>query len=187
MLLKRNTKPEEAVKKLAERNAKEPRNLRVGESCEGGEMSEKSLLAVADGEVIALDDVPDEVFSSGMLGRGYALRPSSGSICAPVAGRIESVSEGAHAYTLSTELGGILIHIGIDTVTMEKSAITPLVGAGDTVRAAQPIARVDLDAIRRAGLDTVTPVVLTDLSGGEEIEIKYGSAEGGKSEILHIK
>ena len=78
---------------------------------------EKLILAVADGEAVPLNEVPDEAFSSGILGVGFAIAPTSGTVYSPVSGKIESITETRHAYTILTDDGlDVLVHVGIDTV-----------------------------------------------------------------------
>ena len=140
---------------------------------------QKSILSPCDGTVISLDRVPDEAFSSGMLGDGFAVEPENGNIYAPVTGKILSVSESRHAYAIAADFGDLLVHVGIDTVKLPE-AFEPLVGVGDDVTAGQLIARADLDRIKKAGLPTVIPVLITDLREAYEIRKNFGKARGGK-------
>lgn len=137
------------------------------------------LLSVADGEVVPLEKVPDEAFSSGMLGEGFAVIPENNTVFSPVDGVIESVSDSRHAYAVSSEIGDVLVHIGIDTVKIPH-VFEPLVGSGDKVAAGQPIAHADIKKIRAAGLDPIIPVLITDKKVSCEIKINYGSARGGR-------
>ena len=101
----------------------------------------KKILAVADGEVLPLSRVPDEVFSSGMLGEGFAVEPTAGTIYSPVNGTIGSVTETKHAYTVRSADGlDILIHIGVDTVKLGGEGIISLVEEGDEVKEGDVIA-----------------------------------------------
>ena len=144
------------------------------------------LLSAADGEVFTLEAVPDEAFSSGMLGEGYAVRPNESTIYAPCAGRISSVSDSLHAYSIESDIGDILIHIGIDTVTLD-GVFEPHVSAGDVVVAGQIIARADISAIKSAGLDPIIPVVITDKRVSGEIKVLNGAARGGTDAALYIE
>lgn len=145
-----------------------------------------SLLAVADGEAVSLEAVPDEAFASGMLGEGYALVPKDGKILSPVGGVVESVSDAHHAYAISSELGDVLVHIGIDSVRLPE-AFLPLVSAGDRVSAAQPLAEADLEKLRAAGISTVIPVLITDKRVTGEVRLECGPVRGGKDLALIIK
>lgn len=144
------------------------------------------LLSVADGEVVSLERVPDEAFSSGMLGEGFAVNPTADTVFSPVDGVIESVSDSRHAYAISSDIGDILVHIGIDTVKIPE-AFEPMVKAGDRVAAGQPIARADMKKIRAAGLETIIPVLITDKKAAGEIKINHGNARGGRDEAAKLK
>lgn len=144
------------------------------------------LLAVADGEVVDLAEVPDEAFSSGMLGEGYALRPDGETIFSPAKGVIESISDSRHAYAVTSEIGDILVHIGIDSVKVPE-AFEPIVKVGDCISAGQPIARADLRRLREAEIDTIIPVIITDRRTAGEIKIKYGKVRGGRDAGLFLE
>lgn len=144
-----------------------------------------TLFSPADGKIISLESVPDEVFASGMLGDGFAVEPENGNICAPTAGKIVSVSESRHAYAIASDFGDLLVHIGIDTVEVPE-AFKSLVKVGDEVAAGQPIARADLDVIKNAGLSAVIPVLITDNRTGGELRINFGKARGGKDAAAYL-
>ena len=143
------------------------------------------LLSPCDGTVISLDRVPDEAFASGMLGDGFAVEPENGDICAPAAGKIVSISESRHAYSIAADFGDLLVHIGIDTIGVPE-AFEPLVGVGDNVTAGQLIARADLERIKKAGLPTVIPVLITDLREAYELKKNFGKARGGKDTAARL-
>ena len=148
----------------------------------------KKLLSVADGEVIQLSRVPDEVFSSGMLGEGFAVLPTSGKIHSPVKGRINSVTETKHAYTIRSDDGlDILVHIGIDTVKLDGEGFVSLVEEGDEIGAGDIIANADLETIREKGYPTVIPVIVTNFEDISSFDIKCGAVRGGKSTAMTYK
>lgn len=138
-----------------------------------------SILSPSDGEVVGLSEVPDEAFSSGMLGEGFAVRPTGETIFSPIDGAIESISDSRHAYAISSEVGDILVHIGIDSVKVPE-AFEPIVKVGEQVAAGQPIARVDLGKLKSAGICTMIPVLITDKKHTGDIKIKYGKTRGGR-------
>ena len=112
----------------------------------------RSLTAVCDGRCAELSQMPDEAFASGMLGQGVAVFPEGNRFYAPVGGRIESIAESKHAYTVLSEDGlELLIHIGVDTVELKGEGFTPLVREGQTVRAGDPLADADLNSIADRG------------------------------------
>ena len=132
------------------------------------------LPAVCAGKTVPLGDMPDEAFSSGMLGVGYAIEPADGQFYSPVNGRVESVAEAKHAYTIFSDEGlDILIHIGVDTVTLGGDGFLALVKEGDHVRVGEPIAQADLSLIRGKGLPTVTAVLVANPERIEHTELKY--------------
>lgn len=143
------------------------------------------LLAACDGKAIPLAEVPDEVFSGGMLGVGYAVEPASGIFYAPAAGRLQSIAESKHAYTLLTENGqDLLLHIGVDTVELKGEGFEPMATVGQVLKAGEPLARVDLELISEKGFPTVTSVILTDPDAIEKIEYSFGAVRGGKDAVM---
>ncbi len=149
---------------------------------------EKTLLAVADGRAVPLSDVPDDAFASGILGVGVGIIPSAGTISAPVGGRIETVSETRHAYTILSEDGlDILVHIGIDTVTLGGEGFLPMVKPGDRVRAGDVIARVDLELLQKRGLPTIIPVLITNPERITSPAYLYGDTVGGRTVTVRYR
>ena len=119
--------------------------------------------SVAEGQVIELEKVQDPVFSQKMMGDGFAVEPANGQIVSPVAGKVTSVFPTKHALGLVTESGlEVLVHIGLDTVSLEGKPFTVKVEEGQTVVAGDLLVEADLDAIREAGRATTTVVVFTN-------------------------
>jgi len=149
---------------------------------------QKGLLAVADGKAIPLSEVPDEAFSSGVLGIGFAVEPKTGTVYCPTDGRIDSITESKHAYTILSDDGlDVLVHIGIDTVELGGKGFLPMVSVGDRVKAGTVLARVDLDELRRADKPTVIPVLITDPDAVAHHDLIYGDVLGGKTEVLRYR
>lgn len=149
---------------------------------------EKQLLAVMDGRAVALDKVPDEAFASGILGVGLAIEPTAGTVYAPISGKIESITDSKHAYSILSDDGlDLLVHIGIDTVTLGGEGFLPMVQKGDHVNAGDVLARVDLDLLRARGLATVTPVIITSPDLLSKKEIFLGDTVGGKTVIMRYR
>ena len=124
---------------------------------------EKELFTVATGEVIALTDVNDPVFSQKMMGDGFAVIPATGEVTAPLSGKILSVFPTKHAIGMQTAEGAeVLIHMGLDTVHMSQPAFEILVSEGQEVVAGTTIAQMNLDAIKNEGKETTIIVVFTD-------------------------
>lgn len=123
----------------------------------------RSLIAPLAGEVKALSEVSDPVFSAGKLGHGLAILPSEGKLIAPADGKITVAFKTGHAVALRTEDGvDVLIHIGFDTVQLDGQHFTAHVAKGDTVTAGQTLIEFDREAILAAGYDLTTPVVVTN-------------------------
>ena len=119
-----------------------------------------------EGRVIALADVPDEVFAGGSLGPGLGIEPTDGKVVAPAAGRVVTVAGTGHAIGLLLSDGTeVLIHVGIDTVKLDGHELTALVAEGDEVVAGQPLIKADLEAVTAAGYSTITPVVVLNRPG----------------------
>ncbi|MFZ4372585.1 MAG: PTS sugar transporter subunit IIA [Mycobacterium sp.] len=126
-------------------------------------MSTTPVLAPVQGRALALAEVPDPVFSKGMVGYGAAIDPPREVIdaLAPVSGKILKLLP--HAFVIMTaENVGVLVHLGLDTVQLNGAGFTPHVAQGDTVTAGQPVITYDVPAIVAAGYSPVVPVVVMD-------------------------
>ncbi|HFU5884792.1 PTS transporter subunit IIBC [Enterococcus faecium] len=141
---------------------------------------EKELFTVATGEVIALTDVNDPVFSQKMMGDGFAVIPATGEVTAPLSGKIVSVFPTKHAIGMQTAEGAeVLIHMGLDTVHMSQPAFEILVSEGQEVVAGTTIAQMNLDVIKNEGKETTIIVVFTDDKVNGLTINKLGDTERG--------
>ena len=139
-------------------------------------LPEETLVSPLSGEVVELASVNDPVFSSGAMGKGLAIKPSEGVVYAPADAEVTIAFETGHAYGLKTASGAeLLIHIGIDTVSMNGEGFEKLVAAGDKVKAGAPLAKFDSSKIAAAGLDDTTMVIVTNTAYFEVVE---GLAQG---------
>ena len=130
--------------------------------------------SVADGEVINIEDVKDPVFSQKMMGDGFAVEPENGHIVSPVAGKVTSVFPTKHALGLVTDNGlEVLVHIGLDTVSLEGKPFEVKVSEGQTVAAGDLLVEADLDAIRVAGRETSTIVVFTNADAIKSVKVEH--------------
>lgn len=133
-------------------------------------LSEETLVSPLSGNVVTLENVNDPVFSSGAMGKGLAVKPSEGVVYAPADAEVTIAFETGHAYGLKTASGAeILIHIGIDTVSMNGNGFEKLVAAGDKVKAGTPIAKFDAAKIAEAGLDDTTMIIVTNTADFAEV------------------
>ena len=140
------------------------------------ERSAETLASPLAGEAIAMADVPDPVFASEAMGPGAAVRPSEGKLYAPAAGTVTVLAETGHALGMTTDAGAeVLMHIGIDTVNLNGAPFTPHVAVGDHVDAGQLLMDVDLEQIRAAGLDPVTPVIVTNADAYAQVTPHVGA------------
>lgn len=125
--------------------------------------SAEQITAPVRGTLLPMDQVPDPVFSGGLLGPGFAIDPADGTIIAPVAGTIVTVPESRHAVGLRTAGGAeLLIHVGVDTVTLKGEGFTAHCAEGDTVEAGAVLLEVDLEAVRDRVPSLITPVIVTN-------------------------
>lgn len=137
---------------------------------ETGLVAEETLVSPLSGDVVALENVNDPVFSSGAMGKGLAVKPTDGVVYAPADAEVTIAFETGHAYGLKTASGAeILIHIGIDTVSMNGNGFEKLVAAGDKVKAGTPLAKFDAAKIAEAGLDDTTMIIVTNTADFTEV------------------
>ena len=130
--------------------------------------------SVADGEVINIEDVKDPVFSQKMMGDGFAVEPENGKIVSPVAGKVTSIFPTKHALGLVTDNGlEVLVHIGLDTVSLEGKPFDVKVTEGQTVAAGDLLVEANLDAIREAGRETSTVVVFTNADAIKSVKVEH--------------
>ncbi|CRW19246.1 TPA: PTS beta-glucoside transporter subunit IIBCA [Streptococcus equi subsp. equi] len=135
-----------------------------------GLSAKQSIYAPMVGTVLPLSEVPDETFSSKLLGEGLAILPNEEYVYAPFDGEVITLFPTKHAIALKNAKGvDVLIHVGIDTVELKGQGFEQLVKAGDTVKQGQPLLRIDLELIGSKGYSLVTPFVVTNSS--EQLEI----------------
>ena len=145
---------------------------------------DEALLAPVSGKVIPLSEVRDEAFAGGILGQGAAVIPENGEICAPCDGVISVMYPTGHAVGIKSDIGAeILIHVGMDMVTLNGSCFDVKVKAGDHVKAGQLLVRADIEGIKKEGLDITTPVIVANTA--DYMQIKTAAEECVKSgEVL---
>lgn len=145
---------------------------------------DEALLAPVSGKVIPLSEVRDEAFAGGILGQGAAVIPENGEICAPCDGVISVMYPTGHAVGIKSDIGAeILIHVGMDMVTLNGSCFDVKVKAGDHVEAGQLLVRADIEGIKKEGLDITTPVIVANTA--DYMQIKMAAEKSVKrGEVL---
>jgi len=127
----------------------------------------KTLKSVANGKIVPLSEVNDEVFSTNMMGVGYAVANHDGKIYSPINGKIESVFPTLHAITIKSDRGAtILVHMGLDTVDLKGEPFELFVQAGDSVSENQLMAQMDLKMLKEKNKDSIVIVVLPEVQKG---------------------
>ena len=148
----------------------------------------EEVYSVADGEVIALEQVKDPVFSQKMMGDGFAVEPANGNIVSPVSGTVSSIFPTKHALGLVTEAGlEVLVHIGLDTVSLEGKPFTVHVTEGQKVAAGDLLVTADLDAIREAGRETSTIVVFTNADAIQSVNLEQTGSHAAKTVVAKVE
>ncbi|HEM4597895.1 TPA: PTS glucose transporter subunit IIA [Streptococcus suis] len=161
---------EDEEKEVKKPSASTQETAETLEEAETGLVAEETLVSPLSGDVVALENVNDPVFSSGAMGKGLAVKPSEGVVYAPADAEVTIAFETGHAYGLKTASGAeLLIHIGIDTVSMNGNGFEKLVAAGDKVKAGTPIAKFDAAKIAEAGLDDATMIIVTNTADFAEV------------------
>ncbi|HFI0339000.1 TPA: sucrose-specific PTS transporter subunit IIBC [Streptococcus suis] len=161
---------EDEEKDVKKSSASAQETAKTLEEAETGLVAEETLVSPLSGDVVALENVNDPVFSSGAMGKGLAVKPTEGVVYAPADAEVTIAFETGHAYGLKTASGAeILIHIGIDTVSMNGNGFEKLVAAGDKVKAGDTIAKFDAAKIAEAGLDDTTMIIVTNTADFTEV------------------
>ena len=145
------------------------------------------ILAPLTGKAVPLSEVPDPVFSDKVLGDGVAIIPADGKIVSPVDGEISTVAETGHAYGFTSEDGQeILVHVGLETVSLNGECFKVYGKAGDKVKKGDLVAEVDLGYLKEKEINPITPVLLCSDTEGKELQYGEGEVEAGKSAVLTL-
>ena len=148
----------------------------------------EEVYSVADGQVIALEQVKDPVFAQKMMGDGFAVEPANGNIVSPVSGTVSSIFPTKHALGIVTEPGlEVLVHIGLDTVSLEGKPFTVHVAEGQKVAAGDLLVTADLDAIRAAGRETSTVVVFTNGDAIKSVKLEKTGSLAAKTAVAKVE
>ncbi|CQQ41037.1 N-acetylglucosamine-specific PTS transporter subunit IIBC [Yersinia enterocolitica] len=147
------------------------------------------LVSPITGDVVALEEVPDEAFASKAVGEGIAIRPTDKTVVAPANGTIVKIFNTDHAFCLETETGAeIVVHIGIDTVKLNGQGFARLVEEGATVVAGQPVLELDLAYLNANARSMISPVVVSNIDDYAGISVLAGgSVVAGQSQLFEIQ
>ena len=142
------------------------------------------LKAPLAGKTIAMSEVSDPTFGQEILGKGVAIIPSVGKVVAPIDGTVEMVFDTKHAISMSSNSGiQVIIHVGLDTVTLKGEPFTAYVEAGQKVKTGDLL---DMEAIQAAGLETITPIVICNSGDYKEITAHVGKDVNTGDDVLTL-
>ncbi len=138
--------------------------------------TEKKICSPVCGEVTELSEIPDPTFASGALGEGVGVRPSEGKVYAPFDGTVATVFDTKHAIGLESEDQiELLVHVGLETVSLNGAPFTVHVESGQKVKEGDLLLEFDMEQIKAAGLETITPIIITNPGAYEKVMIKARS------------
>jgi glucose PTS system EIICBA or EIICB component len=151
-------------------------------------VEDEGIVSPIKGVLKPITEVPDQVFAGKMMGDGFAIEPSEGTVVSPVNGKIVNLFPTKHAIGILSDTGReILIHVGIDTVKLKGQGFETLVSENEIVKQGQPLLKVDLAYIKEHATSIVTPIVFTNLAEGEKVVIdKQGPVELNQKDIVRI-
>ena len=140
-----------------------------------------------EGEAVVSAEISDPTFGEELLGKGLAIKPAVGKVYAPADGTIGMVFDTKHAISMTTEGGAeLLIHVGLDTVTLNGAPFTVHVAADDKVKKGDLMAEFDMDMIKEAGLETITPVIVCNSDDFKEVVRFTGKTVKPGDEIMRL-
>lgn len=149
---------------------------------------QEAVFAVADGDLLPIDQVNDEMFAQKMMGDGYGLVPENGTVVSPVKGEVMNIFPTKHALGLKTDNGAeVLVHMGIDTVDLNGQPFELFVSEGDLLDPGDPLAEMDLAAIKDAGKETTIIVAFTNIEDQNALNLNKSGQVEKASEIGHVQ
>jgi PTS system beta-glucosides-specific IIC component len=147
-----------------------------------------TIFSPIEGEACSLDKVNDPVFKEKILGEGIAIRPNKGQVFSPADGTVSLLFETKHAISIQSEQGTeILIHVGLDTVNLKGDFFTSYVKTNDKVKAGDLLLEFDMQKIKEAGYDLITPIVICNSAAYSEIIPHTGNVVKKLDKIITIK
>lgn len=151
------------------------------------EVKKEVIVPLTNGELVNISQVPDEVFSSKMMGDGFAMKTNDGVIVSPVEGKIVTVFPTKHAITIeSVDKREVLIHLGVDTVKLKGEGFETFVEENQTVKVGDKLVKMDVDFIEKNAKSSMPIVVFTNLSEGESVKLVEGNVSAGQLDKIEI-
>ena len=151
------------------------------------EVKKEQIVPLTNGELVNISQVPDEVFSSKMMGDGFAMKTSDGIIVSPVEGTIVTVFQTKHAVTINSVDGReVLIHLGVDTVSLKGEGFETFVEENQKVKVGDKLVKMDVEFIEKNAKSSMPIVVFTNLSEGESVKLVEGTVKAGELNKIEI-
>jgi glucose-specific phosphotransferase system IIA component len=151
-------------------------------------LEKNCIYAPISGNLIKLSEVNDDMFARELLGKGLAIQPDTNTIYAPISGKVMAAPKTCHAVAISSSDGmEVLIHIGINTVDLKGKYFKGFVSKGEEVKAGQKLIEFDMENIKKAGYDVITPVIITNSDDYKEIIAVTGKHVSALEKIIEVK
>ena len=151
------------------------------------EVQKEKIVPLTNGELVDISQVPDEVFSSKMMGDGFAMKTTDGIILSPVEGTIVTVFPTKHAVAINSVDGReVLIHLGVDTVNLKGEGFETFVEENQKVKVGDKLVKMDVDFIEKNAKSSMPIVVFTNLAEGETVKLVEGNAKAGELNRIEI-
>lgn len=151
------------------------------------EVQKEKIVPLTNGELVNISQVPDEVFSSKMMGDGFAMKTTDGIILSPVEGTIVTVFPTKHAVAINSIDGReVLIHLGVDTVNLKGEGFETFVEENQKVKVGDKLVKMDVDFIEKNAKSSMPIVVFTNLAEGESVKLVEGNAKAGELNRIEI-
>ncbi|MCC8990999.1 MAG: PTS glucose transporter subunit IIA [Staphylococcus sp.] len=146
------------------------------------------IYAPLSGEYVKIEDIPDPVFAQKMMGEGFGINPTEGTVVSPIEGNVDNVFPTKHAIGLKAENGlELLVHIGLDTVQFDGEGFEVLVDSGDTVKVGDPIIKFDVEYIRNNAKSVISPVIITNSDQTASIHFEdVNAVVKGETKVIDV-
>lgn len=153
----------------------------------GFKNSNEILVSPIEGNIVPITEVSDPTFGQEIVGKGIAIQPANGKVLSPVSGTVSMLFETKHAIIITSDQGAeILIHIGLDTVKLKGQFFTTFASVGQIVKPGDLLIEFELEELKKAGYDTITPMVICNMDKYKAIKVKTGSYQKVLSEVVTL-